>query len=232
LKIRNPIFVALDVDDASYAIELAQELKDVVGGFKIGPRLVMRGGSSFVQKISQLGSLFVDMKHFDIPSTMSAALKASFDDGASFATVHLLSGREALIECTNLENQLNQQRPFRILGVTVLTSWTNASYPPSFKSLCPEEHVSQLSQFALSLGLRGLVCSAHELNKVSAEHFKVVPGIRLEGDEKGDQQRTSDPKNAMKAGANILVVGRPILTAPDIKAKAQQFVELSKSFTV
>lgn len=228
MKIKNPIFVALDVDDTAHALEIAQELKDVVGGFKLGPRLVMRGGSKFVQQISALGQTFVDMKHFDIPSTMVAGLQASFDDGASFATIHALSGRESIAACVDLEKKLNDQRPFCVLAVTVLTSWTESSYPPSLKSLRPEVHVADLAQFTLSQGLKGLVCSAHELSKVSHEHFKVVPGIRLPEDEKGDQQRILDPKSAMKAGANMLVVGRPILAAPAIKKKAQQFVELSR----
>ncbi|MFN8845727.1 MAG: orotidine-5'-phosphate decarboxylase [Bdellovibrionales bacterium] len=231
MKLRNPIFVALDLDDPSYAIEVAQELKEIVGGFKVGPRLVMRGGSIFVQKLSQLGSVFVDMKHFDIPSTMSAALNASFDDGASFVTVHALSGRESLMECVSLENHLSQQRPFRVLAVTVLTSWSESSYPPSFKNLNLQNHVTELARFTLSLGLKGLVCSAHELGSVSREHFKVVPGIRLSEDSKDDQHRVLDPVSAVKAGAQMLVVGRPILNAPNIKAKAQQFVELAKTFT-
>lgn len=229
MKIKNPIFLALDIDIPERALEIAQELKEVVGGFKLGPRLVMRGGSQLVEKISGLGSVFVDMKHFDIPSTMTSAIQASFDSGASFVTVHSQSGREALYECAKLEAKLNEQKPFKILSVTILTSWTESSYPPSLKSLRPAIHVKELAKFSLDCGLSGLVCSAHELSEVSPEHFKVVPGIRLAEDERGDQQRILDPQAAIKAGAQMLVVGRPILSAPDLKAKAAQFVQLATS---
>lgn len=224
---KNPIFVALDLDDAGRALEIAQELKTTVGGFKLGPRLIMREGAQLVSQISQLAPVFVDMKHFDIPSTMTSALRASFEAGASFATIHALSGREALVECAKLETQLSQQRPFQILSVTILTSWSETSYPPSLKSMRPADHVKDLAKFSLECGLKGVVCSGHELELLSRDHFKVVPGIRLPENESGDQMRVLGPKEAMKKGAQALVVGRPILEASDMKSAAKKFVQFS-----
>lgn len=223
--LKNPILVALDLDQPEKALEIAQELKTIVGGFKLGPRLVMKEGSRLVEKISSMAPTFVDMKHFDIPSTMVSAVKTSFDSGATLVTVHALSGLDALAQCAKLEKQLNQIRPFKILCVSILTSWDQSSFPSNFKSQTPSEHVDELSNLVIDSGLSGLVCSGHELDLLKNKNlFKVVPGIRGAQDLAQDQKRVMTPNEAIKKGASALVVGRPIIDSKDLKLAAQEFV--------
>jgi orotidine-5'-phosphate decarboxylase len=224
--LKNPILVALDVDQPEKALEIAQELKGIVGGFKVGPRLVMKQGSQLVQKLSGLGPVFVDMKHFDIPSTMTSAIQTSFDSGASLVTVHGMSGLEALTACAQLENRLNQIRPFKILSVSVLTSWNEKSFPESFKSQSISQHVLDLVSLTKKSGLSGIVCSGHELDLfLNDALFKVVPGIRMSQDSTDDQKRILGPQDAIAKKASALVVGRPIVEAKDLKKAALGFVE-------
>jgi orotidine-5'-phosphate decarboxylase len=223
--LKNPILVALDMNNPDAALKLADDLGDVVGGIKIGPRLVMREGSAFVKKIAQKAPIFVDMKHFDIPSTMISAIQTSFDAGASLVTVHALAGKEALQECAELEAKLNQTRPFKILAVTVLTSWSEQSLPVSFQQKTISEHVLDLATMVEESGLSGLVCSGHELDLLTyKKSFKVVPGIRMDLEEHQDQKRVMDPKTALAKGASALVVGRPILHANNPKEAAMDYV--------
>jgi hypothetical protein len=124
---RNPIIAALDVDSRDQALKLADDLADVVGGFKVGPRLCLRYGQDLVKEVAARAPVFVDNKHFDIPSTMEAAVRASFEAGASLVTVHALSGREALTKMATLEKELSQKRPFKILAVTIRSFVFNVS---------------------------------------------------------------------------------------------------------
>jgi len=228
--LKNPILVALDVDQPEKALEIAQELKGIVGGFKVGPRLVMKVGSSLVEKLSQLAPVFVDMKHFDIPSTMTSAIRASFDSGASLVTVHGMSGYEALAACAKLEAELNLIRPFKILSVSVLTSWNEKSFPENFKSQSISQHVLNLVNLTKKSGLSGVVCSGHELDLFLSEKlFKVVPGIRMSQDSTDDQKRILGPKEAIAKKASALVVGRPIIEAQDLKKAALEFVKAATS---
>lgn len=221
----NPLCVALDVDSDSEALQIVDELADIVGGFKIGPRLCLRYGQSLSQKIAQKAPLFIDQKYFDIPSTMVAAVQASFDAGASVVTVHALSGYEALSELAKLEARLRQQRPFQILCVTILTSWEKQNLPQSLKSVEIAEHVQLLAEDVLRAGLNGLVCSAHELRLLKKDSFfTLTPGIRFDLQDQQDQKRVMSPQDALKAGASALVVGRPIIQAKNRKEAAADFV--------
>lgn len=228
--IRNPIIASLDLNNVDAAYKLAHEIGDVVGALKVGPRLVMREGQNLIRKLAQIAPVFVDMKHFDIPSTMTSAIQTSFEAGATLVTIHSLAGKEALLECAKLQAKLSQQRPFKILAVTILTSWTEEDYPPSFQDRSVVEHVLDLATLAEEAGLSGLVCSGHELDLLAyKKSFKVVPGIRLDQDEKQDQKRIIDPKTALAKGANGLVVGRPILHADNPRQAAVHFVEATRS---
>src|SRR5512135_3119505 len=116
--LKAPFFIALDVDSAEEAVSIAKATAPVAGGFKLGPRLMCRYGAELAQKIARLAPLFIDNKYFDIPSTMEAAVEASFAAGASYVTVHAQAGAEALSRLVLLEKRLNEQRPFRVLAVT------------------------------------------------------------------------------------------------------------------
>ena len=219
----NPLIVALDVDTREKALSLANTLADVVGGFKLGPRLCLRYGMEFVKEMAKKGPIFLDNKHFDIPSTMEAAVRASFEAGASLVTVHALSGREALERMAAVEKELNRQRPFRILAVTILTSWDEKSVPGNLKSQPISQHVIELATLVKDSGLRGVVCSPHELDLLqNRDLYLVTPGIRSSMNSFGDQKRTLSPREALEKGASALVVGRPILEAADPRAAAQE----------
>ncbi|MFZ3230473.1 MAG: orotidine-5'-phosphate decarboxylase [Pseudobdellovibrio sp.] len=215
--LKNPLILALDVDTKDDAQKILDHVGDLVGGIKLGPRLVYRYGASIVTEFAEIAPVFVDNKYYDIPSTMEAAVRATFDAGATLVTVHALAGLEALTKLSQLEVELNRIRPFKILAVTILTSWEKSSLPENFHSWSIENHVRSLSQLVYRSGLRGLVCSGHELEFISQKNFfKVIPGIRLLSNELGvqgshDQKRVMTPKEAIKAGANALVVGRAIL---------------------
>ncbi|MBY0553899.1 orotidine-5'-phosphate decarboxylase [bacterium] len=216
--LKNPLILALDVDDKSDAMKILDHVGDLVGGIKLGPRMLYRYGAELVTEIAEIAPVFVDNKYFDIPSTMVAAVKASFEAGATLVTVHALAGSTALKELHKLEVELNQIRPFKILAVTILTSWDQSSMPASFHSWSVENHVRSLTQEVYSSGLRGLVCSGHELEYLNYPGlFKVTPGIRLSTEQNTqqseDQKRVMTPKQAIKAGASALVIGRPILQA-------------------
>lgn len=221
--------LALDVDSIEETRAIFQELHDVIGAVKIGPRLVYRYGADLVTELSQKTSVFVDNKYFDIPSTMLSAIRATFDAGATFATVHALSGHEALTQLAALEKELNKIRPFKILAVTILTSWDEKSLPPNMQPWSVAQHVRSLAEQVKNAGLSGLVCSAHELDLLKDLNlFKVTPGIRLEvtaTENHGDQKRVMAPKEAIAVGANALVIGRPILAAKNRRQKVQEILK-------
>lgn len=221
----NPVIVALDVDTREQALKLADDLADVVGGFKVGPRLCLRYGQELVKEIAARGPVFIDNKHFDIPSTMEAAVRASFEAGASLVTVHALAGREALSKMAALEKELSQKRPFRILAVTILTSWDEHSVPSVLKQQPISHHVTELADLVISSGMTGLVCSPHELDLLQNKGlYLVTPGIRFSMDSLGDQKRVMGPYEAMKSGASALVVGRPIIEARNPRETATDYV--------
>lgn len=221
---KNPLVVALDVDTDAIAYKLADEISEFVGGFKLGPRLIHRYGREITMHLSKLAPVFVDCKFFDIPSTMEAAVRASFDSGASVVTVHALSGKEALQSMAKLEKELNSQRAFRILAVTVLTSWDENSVPPVMTSVPLPTMVHDLAKFTQDCGLSSIVCSAHELDHLKdLDLFKLTPGIRFSLESHGDQKRVMDPESAMKLGASAIVVGRPIVEAKNPREAALDY---------
>ena len=229
--IKSPIFVALDVDDDQRALDIAKQVEPFVGGFKLGPRLCMKYGAALVTQLAELGHVFVDNKYFDIPNTMEHAIRSTFAAGATFATVHAQAGSEALTRLAQVERELNKERPFRTLVVTVLTSFDQEGLPANSNHQPIADQVQSLSQLAMDSGLSGIVCSPHEVGMVKAifpNAFAVTPGIRLPDGEAGDQKRTLGPKEAILAGATALVVGRPIVEAPDPARAAEEFFEAAQ----
>lgn len=221
------LFVALDLDQASEAEGVAESLSGTGVGFKVGPRLMLREGAKLVRSISKNGPVFIDCKHLDIPSTMEAAVRAAFDSGAQYTTIHAMSGPLALAQMARVEAELNTQRHFRILTVTVLTSFSSETLPHGLRG----HDISKLVEgFALEAvknehggGLKSFVCSPHEassLRKLIPDAFLVTPGIRPAGSSKGDQVRIETPRAAAITGASAMVVGRPILEAKDRRATA------------
>jgi orotidine-5'-phosphate decarboxylase len=228
IDLDNPILVALDVDSREEALTLACQLKGAVGGFKVGPRLCVRYGSQLVNELSAHGHVFVDNKYLDIPSTMVAAVEATFDAGASFTTVHSWAGSEALYQLAQLEKDLNQKRPFQILAVTVLTSFSPSTLPGSLQGISIAEQVQGLAHEISNAGLNGFVCSAEEvsrLRRIWPNAFLVTPGIRFQDEGKGDQKRVVGPREAMVNGASALVIGRPICRAKEPVEVARRYLK-------
>ena len=215
----NPVIVALDLDDPKKALDLAQKVAPHVGGFKVGPRLTFRSDRQLLKQLSQLGTVFFDHKFFDIPSTTVASVKAAAEMGADWVTVHALNGPECLKELATLETQIKKTNSkFKILAVTVLTSFKPESLPPIWKSQSMSQSVLDLATSVFEAGLTSLVCSSEEaevLKNKFPKSFLVVPGIRPEGSDKNDQSRVATPAQALKAGASALVIGRPIVESSD-----------------
>ena len=201
-----PLFVALDVDDEKQAWSFVERLSPYVLGFKVGPRLYFKSSTDFIRKLSQKTKVFLDFKFYDIPSTMEASVRAGFEMGASFLTVHASAGIEAL----SLLSKIEKEYSACVLAVTVLTSK---------KNLKDENNVLKLAEDVYRSGLKGLVSSAHEageLRKRYPDFFILTPGIRVKGAlENEDQSRIADPEFALRKGASALVMGRPILSAED-----------------
>lgn len=223
---RNPLCVALDVDTIEQVEVLDSQLSDLVGGFKIGPRLLLRYGGELVRRLSAKTPVFVDCKFFDIPSTMEASIRSCFEMGASVVTVHALAGEEALQKMAHLEKELSRQRPFKILAVTILTSWSVRSVPANFQTFPISQHVLSLSELVKHCGLSGIVCSAEEINLIkNLDLFMLTPGIRMPGQSDGDQKRVVGPAEAIRRGSSVLVVGRPIIEDPRPREAASLFLQ-------
>lgn len=223
-KLKSPLMLALDHDDPVFIEKLTEDLSDVVGCFKLGPRMAYRMGEIWTRKIAERAPLFIDCKFFDIPSTMESSVRTAFELGATFVTVHAMAGPEALKRLAEVEKELSQKRPFKILNVTILTSWDQNSFSPNFIQATPQKHVEILVDQVRAAGMDGIVCSPHELSFLkNRDLYLVTPGIRLELQETQDQKRVMGPAEALKAGASAFVVGRPILQATNPREAALDY---------
>jgi orotidine-5'-phosphate decarboxylase len=226
---RNPIIAALDVPSAEAALCLARDLAPVVGGFKIGSELFTAAGPDIVKKIRDTGaSVFLDLKFHDIPNTVAKAVAAAVRLDVQMLTVHAAGGpamlRAAEESAVETARTLGRSEPL-VLAVTILTSMDNnelgeIGMPPNVG-----HQVERLAQLAARVGMRGLVCSPLEIanlrEMIPAEMQLVTPGIRTGMEAADDQKRTLAPCEAIEAGANWLVIGRPIYAAHDPLAAAR-----------
>ena len=219
----DKIYVALDTVSLEEAKNLASLLKGKIGGVKLGKEFFTAHGPQGVKVISREGlPIFLDLKFHDIPNTVEAAVKASMSLNLSMLNVHVSGGLEmmraakrAAIEETK---RLKITCPL-ILGVTVLTSLDNKDLEEVGVGNEPSQQVELLTKLALEAGLDGVVCSPAEvrsIRKIAGNKFVLVtPGVRPDWAVKGDQKRVTGPREAIKAGASFLVIGRPITSADD-----------------
>lgn len=227
------IVVALDVPHLDQAMELARRLRDVAGMFKVGLELFSAAGPRAVEELRALGApVFLDLKFHDIPATVAGAVRSVGRLGASLLTVHASGGSEMLRAAAEAAAALPD--PPVILGVTVLTSLESADLDAVGLSGPPEAAVARLALLACAAGAGGLVCSPREVAALRAAlgptPLLVVPGVRPAGGELLDQKRVSTPAETVAAGADLLVVGRPITRAVDPAAAARAIAaEISKS---
>ena len=223
--------MALDVDTRKDALELADLLRGTAGGFKIGSRLFTSEGPSLVSALADRGDrVFLDLKFHDIPTVVAGAVRAAACLGTWMLTVHASGGR-AMLEAARLAAR-QADRPPRVIGVTVLTSLDAGELARIGVSRTLPDHVEALADLVISAGLDGIVASPLEAERLRARLGPaptiVTPGIRSATDTRGssgdDQVRTLSAAEALSAGASYLVIGRPIIAAPDPLAAARAFV--------
>ncbi len=220
---------ALDVDSAEKAFALADALAPVVGGFKIGSELFTSAGPGIVRQIRAKGApVFLDLKFHDIPNTVAKAVAAAVRLDVQMLTVHTSGGIEMLQAAQGAAEQAAKERNVPaplVLGVTVLTSMDGKQLEEVGQQFDVGQQVERLAQLALRAGLSGLVCSPLEivtLRRILPANVQLVaPGIRSSREADADQRRTLNAKEALAAGANWLVVGRPIYAADNPRAAAE-----------
>lgn len=230
---RNPIIAALDVPSAEQALKLAEQIAPAVGAFKIGKELFVAAGPDMVKRIRATGaSVFLDLKFHDIPNTVAKAVTAAVQLDVQMLTVHTSGGFEMLKAAEQAAEEtawkLGRTPPL-VLGVTVLTSLDTAALREIGFDVNVEYQVRRLAAVAMRAGLRGLVCSPQEVVRlrqaIPPATQLVTPGIRTGAEKADDQKRTLTPKEAVAAGANWLVIGRPIYAAENPRAAAEQILE-------
>jgi orotidine-5'-phosphate decarboxylase len=229
------LLVALDVDSAERALTLAKRLDGIAGGLKVGSRLFTLEGPDLVRRLVGSGArVFLDLKFHDIPNTVAQAVEAAVRTGAWMINVHA-SGGAAMMQAAAgaaADAAAATGRPVPLLiGVTVLTSMDEAALQSTGVARPLFDQVLALARMAQGAGLHGVVASPHEtaaIRVACGPDFAIVtPGIRgaSAGQDTNDQARTMGPAEAVKAGASYIVVGRPIIAAPDPRAAAQAIVE-------
>ena len=212
----NPIFCAIDTSDVDKAILLIEQISPHIGGIKVGLEFFTSCGLLGLKKIKKLEiPIFIDLKLYDIPNTAKKALSNILQFDPEYTTLHLSGGSRMLIECVNAKNELNSRT--KLIGVTMLTSFNDKSISEVGIEKSVNENVKQLTQLAVNCGIDGIVCSPLEISEVKNTHgskLKIIsPGIRSKENASNDQERTLSAKEAIDAGADILVIGRPITNA-------------------
>jgi len=229
------LLVALDVESGTRAIELATTLRGIVDGVKIGSRLFTLEGPELVRRLSGDGTrVFLDLKFHDIPNTVAQAVESAVTTGAWMINVHASGGiammQAAARAAADSAARSARPRPL-VIAVTVLTSMDEHTLRAGGVERPLIDQVLALAGMAQQAGLDGVVASPQETAAIRAacgQEFAIVtPGIRgaSAGAEKNDQTRTMGPAEAVKAGASYLVVGRPIIGAPDPRGAAEKIVE-------
>jgi orotidine-5'-phosphate decarboxylase len=211
------LILALDLDDPREALRWTVHLKGKVGCFKVGLQLFTKAGPDIVREIRSTGArVFLDLKLHDIPNTVAKAVESACALDVSFLTLHALGGKDMMAAA------LQAAAPFpgtQILAVTILTSHTDEDVNELGFDHTTSGQALLLARLAVKSGVTGLVCSPQELalfrRELPPTTTLVTPGVRPAGVENGDQTRVATPKEALAAGSNHLVLGRPILHAPD-----------------
>ena len=220
---RDRLIVALDVPSVAAAQAMVERLGDAVSFYKIGYQLAFAGGLPLAEMLIRANKqVFIDLKLHDIGNTVAKGVESVAKLGATFLTVH------AYPQTMHAAVDARAGSKLRILAVTVLTSYDDADLAAAGYDFTVPELVAERAAQARDIGVDGLVCSAEEAASVrgvvGARMALVTPGIRPAGASAGDQKRVMTPAKAIAAGADYLVVGRPIVEAPDPKAAAQSIV--------
>lgn len=218
----NPIYVALDTPDVKAALALADEVRPHAGGLKIGLEFVSAHGPEGVKAIVALGlPVFLDVKLHDIPTTVAGAVRALVQLGVKIVNVHASGGTAMMKAAKEAAGD-----KARIIGVTILTSLDDDDMAAVGFAGSAAAQAVRLARLAKAAGLDGVVCSAHDLKAVreacGANFLTVVPGSRPVGSALNDQKRFMTPEAARAAGADILILGRPVTHAADPREACRQ----------
>ncbi len=234
LPFRNPIIVALDVESPDRALALVEQLSGLVGMFKIGKQLFTAAGPDIVRKIiARQERVFLDLKFHDIPTTVAKAGIEAARLGVSIFNLHALGGSQMIRATVEAVREFSEHekipRPL-ILGVTVLTSHNQSWLSEVGIERKLEDEVVGLAQLCGASGTDGVVASPHEIAPIrkvvnNPDFVILTPGVRPAGTAPDDQSRVMTPAEAMSAGANLLVVGRPITAAEKPALAARMILE-------
>ena len=234
----DKLIIALDVERAAEAREWFNKLRGHAGMFKVGAQLFTAAGPAFVRELVQAGGrVFLDLKFHDIPNTVAAACREAVRLGVTLCNVHAAGGSEMLRRAaeavTETATREGLPRP-KLIAVTVLTSTDAATLAEIGVSDTLEGQVTRLARLADACGLDGVVASPHEIAPVRAaverrDFLVVTPGVRPRGVAHDDQKRVLSPAEAVRAGADYLVIGRAILNAPDPLRAVEEIKEEMKA---
>ena len=219
------LIVALDVQSRAEAVEKVKSIGEGVGFYKIGLELFTAEGPDVVKAVRDLGKrVFLDLKFHDIPRTVERAVRSGGKLGVDLMTIHSVGGKAMIRAAAEAAAEFGPNGP-KILAVTVLTSLDRSDLEDvGIAGRTPADQVEAMARFATANGAHGLVCSPLEVGKLSkllpGGTLFVTPGVRPAGSAVGDQKRVATPADAVRDGATHLVVGRPILAAPDPVAAA------------
>jgi len=218
--LRNRLMLALDMPDATEALAMRDRVGDAVGWMKVGLRLFVAEGPELVRRLKRSHRLFLDLKFHDIPNTVAQAIESAGGLGVDMVNVHAGGGREMLQAAAKSAAQFPDMQ---LIAVTVLTS-----------DPMPRDEAARVAleraRLAAECGLHGVVCSVHEVEAIKRacgdDFVTVTPGIRWGDQDVQDQKRVADPASAAQAGADHLVIGRPILQAPEPRQAAMQALSM------
>ena len=224
-QVADKIIVALDAPTKVGALDLLEQLREQISFFKIGVQLYTAGGPEIVRAVLAAGAkVFLDLKLHDIPNTVARTVESASNLGVQMLTIHLSGGRE-MIRAALAARGNNMS----ILGVTVLTSATEETLHEIGVADKIDNHVLRLAKIGMAAGIDAVIASPHEIKMLRAEFRDrikiVVPGIRPTWSKPHDQKRTMSPREALDAGADYLVIGRPIIAHPSPREALAKILE-------
>ncbi|KGQ32984.1 orotidine 5'-phosphate decarboxylase [Gallibacterium genomosp. 2] len=222
----NKVIVALDYETKKEAMQLVDQLDPSLCRLKVGKEMFTTLGTEFVKELQRRNfDVFLDLKFHDIPNTVARAVRSAADLGVWMVDMHASGGLRMMEAAKKILEPYGKDAPI-LIAITVLTSMEEADLLQIGVNTSPEEHVIRLARLSQRAGLDGVVCSPQEveiLRQRCGNEFKLItPGIRPEGTQLGDQRRVMTPREAINAGSDYLVIGRPITQAADPVAVLKQ----------
>ncbi len=224
IQLKDRLIVALDMPTVEEAARLVAQLQEGVNFYKVGLELLFAGGLEFARHLKSQGKrVFLDMKLLDIGNTVERAVANAAEFGVDFLTIH---GHD--LKTLNAAVAGRGDSPLKLLAVTVLTNLSTDDLKQQGSTMSPSDLVLHRARLAREAGCDGVIASgqeAHRIRETTGEDFLIVtPGIRMEGSVMDDQERVMTPERAIRAGADHIVVGRPITQSDDPRAAALSFV--------